>query len=173
MEHLPTKTLVIGLVLNEQPRFDDKGILLNDDAAVLMRWKKERFKPYEETGYLPGAELTEDKTPNECIEDAVFALAGIRVTALKEIARDTEIKADHDGVTKLFNYIDILCTYVSGEIQQPAADSELRAVGWAKVKNMDRYNANPPSRVLFEKAFGKTNPRSEYLANRQTSYMHV
>jgi hypothetical protein len=131
---MQTKVLIVGVVKN--------------DDAILMRKKPDGSPPYKETWYIFGAEATPDVDPDQAIIDEVRSKSGIIVTVTNKISWDTEVKADLDGVTKFFVYLDVECKYVSGDI---VVGEGIEKIEWVKQQELYRYDIVPPSRVLFEK----------------------
>lgn len=131
---MQTKVLIIGVV--------KKG------NAILMRKKPDGSPPYKETWYLFGAEISADQTPDQAITDTVLAQAGIHIAVTQKFSWDTEVKADLDGVTKFFVYLDVVCEYVDGEL---APADGIEKLEWVDSTDLPRYDIVPPSRILFQK----------------------
>lgn len=123
------------------------GVITNGNK-VLMRKKSDGSLPYKETWYLFGGELTSSVSPKEAIQKQIEKQAGIKINLIKPLACDTEIKKDHDGIKKLFVYLDYLCEYVSG-VLKPSADIE--RLEWVEINNLKDYDIVPPTKVLFKK----------------------
>jgi ADP-ribose pyrophosphatase YjhB (NUDIX family) len=131
---MDTKVLVIGVVKKEN--------------AVLLRKKPDGSPPYTQTWYLFGGELTADITPEQAIQTALKQQAGINIRLVESFSWDTEVKADHDGQTKLFVYLDAVCEYVSGEL---VAGSGIERLEWVDIDRLHEYDHVPPSQTVFRK----------------------
>jgi len=131
---METKTLIIAMVQNGN--------------KVLLRKKPDGSPPYKETWYLFGGELVAGSKPEKILQNALKTQAGINIKLVKELGWDTEVKKDHDGVEKLFVYLDALCEYVDGELS-PAP--EIDKLEWVEIDNLKDYDLVPPSKKLFSK----------------------
>lgn len=132
---MQTKVLVVAIVENE-------------NGDVLMRKKPNGSPPYSETWYIFGAELAPGQPLDETLRAHIAKQAGIETHMAKEVSWDTEVKADLDGITKQFVYLDVLCTYASGELQISEGIEKLE---WVPKEKLAGYDIVPPSRVLFQK----------------------
>lgn len=131
---METKVLIVGVVIK--------------DGAVLMRKKPDGSPPYKETWYIFGAVATPDIAPDQAIKDEVRHKAGIAVVVTSKISWDTEVKKDLDGIEKFFVYLDVQCTYESGELKK---SEDIEKLEWVKIEELKNYDIVPPSRILFEK----------------------
>ncbi len=131
---MQTKILIIAIV--------------QKDDQILLRKKPDGSPPYKETWYLFGGELVAGSTPEEILQDTLKIQTGINIKLVKELGWDTEVKRDHDGVEKIFVYLDTLCEYVSGDLVPAQGIEKLE---WVDVGNLESYNLVPPSRKLFIK----------------------
>jgi ADP-ribose pyrophosphatase YjhB (NUDIX family) len=131
---MQTKVLIIAVVR--------KG------NTILMRKKPDGSPPYKETWYLFGGEVSTDKTPDQVIVDTVKSQANIDIAVSQKFSWDTEVKHDLDGIEKYFVYLDVVCDYVSGELQAAAGIERLE---WVDIKDLPKYDIVPPSLVLFKK----------------------
>ena len=128
------KVLIVGVV--------------EKDGAILMRKKPAGSPPYDETWYIFGAEATADQKPDEAIINQVAQQAGVTVSVKNKVSWDTEVKKDLDGVEKFFVYLDVLCEYISGDLQ---LSSGIEKLEWVQKSNLGQYDIVPPSRILFQK----------------------
>lgn len=131
---METKTLIIAIVQNGN--------------KVLLRKKPDGSPPYKETWYLFGGELVAGSSPEKILQETLKKQAGINIKLVKEFGWDTEVKKDHDGVEKMFVYLDTLCEYVGGDLS-PAP--EIEKLEWVDTDKLKDYDLVPPSRKLFEK----------------------
>ena len=131
---METKILIIAIV--------QKG------NQVLLRKKPDGSPPYKETWYLFGGELLAGSNPEEILQETLKKQADINIKLVKELGWDTEIKNDHDGIEKMFVYLDTLCEYVDGELS-PAP--EIEKLEWVEIDKLKDYDLVPPSIKLFSK----------------------
>jgi hypothetical protein len=61
---------------------------------------------------------------------------------------DEEVKMDHDGETKLFIYLDALCSITLGSVTPVNKEEQLE---WVELSNLSNYPLNPPSVVVLKK----------------------
>jgi hypothetical protein len=132
---MQTKVLIVAVVENEA-------------GEILMRKKPAGSPPYPETWYIFGAELVPGDPLNETLRAHITKQAGIETQVTKELSWDTEVKADLDGATKQFVYLDVQCDYVSGELQLSDGIEKLE---WVPKDRLTEYDIVPPSKVLFKK----------------------
>jgi hypothetical protein len=132
---MQTKVLIIAIVEN------DKG-------EILMRKKPDGSPPYTETWYIFGAELVAGQPLDETLRAHILKQAGIETKIARELSWDTEVKADLDGVTKQFVYLDVQCAYVSGELTITEGIEKLE---WVPKDKLAQYDVVPPSKILFKK----------------------
>lgn len=134
-QDFPTKELIIAVV--------------EKNDAILMRKKPDGSPPYKETWYIFGCEPKPDQNNEDVIKDYLKSELGIDVEVENKIIDpDTEIKADHDGVTKTFIYRNLLCKYLSGEPKVPVGAEK---VAWIPKAELSDYDLVPPSRKLLRK----------------------
>lgn len=131
---MDTKVLVVGVVIK--------------DNKVLLRKKPDGSPPYTQSWYLFGGELTPEVSPEEAIQLIVKQQAGVDICLTEEFSWDTEVKADHDGNTKLFIYLDAVCEYIGGELK---TGDGIERLEWAEVNQLDTYDHVPPSIKVFKK----------------------
>ncbi|MBW4061393.1 NUDIX domain-containing protein [Candidatus Saccharibacteria bacterium] len=131
---MKTKVLVIAVI--------------KKDSTVLMRKKPAGSPPYTETWYLFGGELTPGIAPEKAAQDIVRQQAGIEIRMTEQSSWDTEVKADLDGETKQFVYLDAIFEYVSGDLVIAPGIEKLE---WAPIDNLSEYDLVPPSVELFKK----------------------
>lgn len=134
MEKLLQKTLIMGIIKN--------------DDSILMRKKFLGAKPYKETWYSFGCELSGGNSPKDLFIDYIHDYLGINISFSRYLSWDTEIKEDHDGVIKRFVYLDLEMNYVSGEIKIPGG---LEEIGWISKENLKDIDIVPPSVEMFKK----------------------
>ncbi len=122
--------------------------VIENEGKILMRKKPEGSKPYDETWYIFGVELSEGADPTESLVNYLKDEIGISVSIEKTIGWGSEIKEDHDGIVKQYVYLDTLCRYLSGEAKIPA---NCEKVEWVEKGNLSNYDIVPPSVELFKR----------------------
>ncbi|HSX30687.1 MAG TPA: NUDIX domain-containing protein [Candidatus Saccharimonadales bacterium] len=132
---METKVLIIAVVENGKDE-------------VLLRKKPDGSLPYKETWYLFGATLVPGEAPADALRAHLLKQTGVKARMVEALGWDTEVKADLDGITKQFVYLDMRCSYISGALQ-PAPDIE--RLEWVPRAKLTEYDLVPPSRVLFKK----------------------
>lgn len=133
-DNLPRKDLIIAVI--------------EKDNSILMRKKPEGSFPYKETWYLFGCEQIPTQDNPTTIKNYLKSTIGIDVEVdNKLIPFGTEIKEDHDGITKIFTYVNIRCVYLGGE---PKIPNGAERVEWVKKDELKNYDLVPPSRKLLE-----------------------
>ena len=130
-----TKVLIVAIVENEQ-------------GDVLMRKKPDGSPPYTETWYIFGAELQPGEDIAETLRVHIKNQVGIEAELVDRLGWDDEVKADLDGVTKQFIYLDVCSRHVSGEITLTPGIEKLE---WVPKNKLHEYDLVPPSRKLFTK----------------------
>jgi len=131
---LPRKELIIAVV--------------EKDDAILMRKKPDGSPPYKETWYMFGCEPVSGKDNKQVIKDYLKSELGIDVEIEdRVIDADTEVKADHDGITKTFIYRNLLCKYLGSEPRVPKGAEK---VEWILKNELSDYDLVPPSRKLLK-----------------------
>ncbi|MES3031504.1 MAG: hypothetical protein V4697_03805 [Patescibacteria group bacterium] len=120
--------------------------VVKDGDKVLLRKKPAGSLPYAETWYLFGVEVQEDEQAS--IKNYLKNIVGIEVEVGEIVGQDKEIKADHDGVVKEFEYIDIVCSYKGGE---PKLIPGAEKMEWVQKDKLKEYDLVPPSVKLFKK----------------------
>ncbi len=134
MTDIQTKNLIIAVV--------DKG------DALLMRKKPIGSAPYEETWYLFGCERISGQEDSMTMKDYLKKEIGIEVEVdLKSIPSAEETKPDHDGITKHFTYINLLCHYKSGVPLLPKGTEKIE---WLPKDKLADYDLVPPSVKLLK-----------------------
>lgn len=131
---MQTKILIIAVI-----RRGDK---------ILLRKKPDGSPPYKETWYIFGAELVPGEKLETSLQKHLRQQTGIEVRVSEQTSWDTEIKADIDGITKQFVYLDVLCDYVSGEL---VPGQGIEKLDWVPLDTLHTYDNVPPSRILFAK----------------------
>ena len=116
--------------------------------TVLMRKKPDGSPPYPQTWYLFGAEATPDLSPDEALKTHVKRQTGIDITIGEKFSWDSEVKADLDGVTKFFVYLDVVCEYTGGE---PTITPGIEKLEWVEIDRLKEYDLVPPSVEVFRK----------------------
>lgn len=130
---MPVKILHIGVVEHA--------------GNILMRKKPDGSEPYTETWYIFGGTVDGDNV-DQSLVDIVRDQTGVDIHISERLGWDTEIKQDHDGVEKLFIYLDSRCDYVGGEI---VVGDGLETVAWVPIDRLSEYDIVPPSQILFRK----------------------
>ncbi|MFZ1812636.1 MAG: NUDIX domain-containing protein [Candidatus Saccharimonadales bacterium] len=124
------------------------AIVENANGDVLMRKKPDGSPPYNETWYIFGAELRPGMDIVETLRTHIKNQTGIETELVDRLGWDDEVKADLDGVTKQFIYLDVRSQYVSGELQLTEGIEKLE---WVPKNRLAEYDLVPPSRKLFAK----------------------
>jgi hypothetical protein len=124
------------------------AIVENKKGEILMRKKPDGSLPYKETWYIFGAELVPGQPPDETLRTHILKQTGIATEMVAELDWDMEVKADLDGVTKQFVYLDVRCRYVSGELQLTPGIEKLE---WIPKEKLAEHDIVPPSKILFRK----------------------
>lgn len=132
---MQTKVLIVAIVENE-------------NGDVLMRKKPDGSLPYVETWYIFGAELRPDEDIAETLRVHIKNQTGIETELVDRLGWDDEVKADLDGVTKQFIYLDVISRYVSGEL---VLTDGIEKLEWVPKSRLAEYDLVPPSRKLFTK----------------------
>ncbi|MDB5176999.1 MAG: hypothetical protein JWN75_667 [Candidatus Saccharibacteria bacterium] len=124
------------------------AVIENQNKEVLLRKKPDGSAPYKETWYMFGADLV----PGQDIEQGLVAhvqkQTGITIRITDQIGWDIEVKHDLDGIEKQFVYLDVICEYVSGELQLSEGIEKLE---WVPKDKLVEYDNVPPSIKLFKK----------------------
>jgi ADP-ribose pyrophosphatase YjhB (NUDIX family) len=131
---MKTKVLVIALI--------------KKDDAVLLRKKPDGSLPYKQTWYMFGGELDPAKTPEQAAQEIVKLQTGVDIRMVEQLSWDTEVKADLDGETKQFVYLDAIFDYVSGEL---APGQGIEKLEWVPTGKLAEYDIVPPSVKLLKK----------------------
>jgi hypothetical protein len=128
-----TKELIIAVV--------DNG------NELLMRKKPAGSFPYTEMWYLFGCEHVPRQNDERTMKEYLNKEIGIEVDVdSRSIPSAQETKPDHDGVTKLFTYTNLLCHYVSGIPQIPKGAEKIE---WLLIEKLAEYDLVPPSVKLL------------------------
>lgn len=126
------------------------AVIRNDKGEILMRKKPAGSPPYSETWYLFGAELVAGENIEITLQNHLKAQTGINVSVEQKVGWDTEVKADVDGLTKHFVYLDVLCHELGGTLTLTPGIERLE---WIAPEHFKDYDIVPPSVKLF-KALG-------------------
>jgi len=133
-QHLQTKELIIAVVDN--------------DDAILMRKKPLGSLPYTETWYLFGCERIQSQDDIKTMKEYLKSVVGIDVDIeTGSISSERETKQDHDGVTKIFAYTNLLCHYLGGA---PRVPSGALKIEWIPKDKLAEYDLVPPSVKLLK-----------------------
>lgn len=124
------------------------AIIENDQGDILLRKKPDGSPPYEQTWYIFGVELKAGEPLADTLEAHIREQVGIETSIVKEVGWDIEVKADLDGVTKQFVYLDVLCKYDGGEL---ALTEGIERLEWVAKDHLAEYDNVPPSVELFKK----------------------
>jgi hypothetical protein len=134
MNHFSQKELIIAVV--------------EKDGSILMRKKPAGSPPYQETWYSFGCERIPNQDDPKTLKNYLKTEIGIDVEVdNKQIPFGNEIKKGHDGVTKLFIYINLLCRYLDGA---PIVPKGAEKVEWIPKEKLGKYDLVPPSVKLFK-----------------------
>lgn len=122
--------------------------VIEKDGSILMRKKPAGSPPYKETWYLFGCEPIADQEDSITLKNYLKKELGIDVEVCnRSIPSDSEIKNDHDGILKEFTYVNLLCTYVSG---QPRVPTGAEQIEWIPEATFSHYDLVPPSVKLLK-----------------------
>lgn len=124
------------------------AIIENQNGEVLLRKKPDGSPPYKETWYMFGAELLPGQDIEQTLVAHIEKQTGVVVSVKDQIGWDTEVKHDLDDIEKQFVYLDIICEYVSGELQLSEGIEKLE---WVPRDRLTEYDNVPPSVKLFKK----------------------
>ena len=126
---MKTKILIIAVVVK--------------DDSILMRKKPDGSLPYKETWYLFGAELESGKTIEDSIKDELLNKTGVKIELDKQLSWDTEVKKDLDGEVKQFVYLDVLCSFVFGDLK----------IGDEAIEKLEELNEEEMEKTLDKDKF--------------------
>lgn len=124
------------------------GIIQKDDST-LLRKKFPGSLPYKETWYSFGCDFQPDEDPRETYRSYLLEHVGIEVEVTRALSWNTEVKEDHDGETKRFVYLELECSYVSGDPRVPEGHESVRFVPQGELSSLDLV---PPSVDMFRRA---------------------
>lgn len=131
---MPQKELIIAVV--------------EKDSALLMRKKPAGSPPYVETWYSLGCDRIPGQDDPTTIKNYLKSEVGIDVEVdPKSIPFGTEIKEDHDGITKNFIYVNLLCHYLGGTPKIPKGAEKIE---WLPKNSLGSFDIVPPSINLFK-----------------------
>lgn len=131
---LPQKELIIAVI--------------EKNGSVLMRKKPAGSHPYKETWYSFGCERISAQDDPTTLKNYLKAELEIDVEVdNKRIPFGTEMKEDHDGITKNFIYVNLLCRYLGGTPKIPKGAEK---VEWIPKEKLGEYDMIPPSVKLFK-----------------------
>ncbi len=123
--------------------------IIEKDNSVLMRKKPTGSPPYNETWYLFGCEPVHSQDNLATIKNYIKHELDIDVEPINEsLPPDFETKPDHDGIEKLFIYLYLRCTYISGT---PKIPEGIEKVEWIPKDNLGDYDLVPPSVKILKK----------------------
>lgn len=124
------------------------AIIRNDKGEILLRKKPDGSPPYKETWYIFGAELVAGQPIEATLQAHIRQQTGLEISVEQRIGWNTEVKADLDGVTKQFVYLDVICHDLGGTLT-PAPGIE--RLEWVATERLHEYDNVPPSVILFKK----------------------
>jgi ADP-ribose pyrophosphatase YjhB (NUDIX family) len=122
--------------------------IITDGDRILLRKVDPAKNPYQEPWALFGGRIDGDGTVDELINVELSERWDMKVSIDEKLWWDQEVKTDHDGETKLFIYLDALCSVTSGSVTPTNQNEQLE---WVDVANLGDYSINPPSVVVLKK----------------------
>jgi hypothetical protein len=122
--------------------------IIKDGNNILLRRVDPAKNPYSEPWALFGGRIDGEGTVNELLNLELNERWDMNVSIDEKLWWDEEVKADHDGETKRFIYLDALCNIASGSVT-PANNNE--QLEWVEISNLSNYPLNPPSVAVLKK----------------------
>ena len=124
------------------------AVIENKNGEILLRKKPDGSPPYKETWYVFGADLVPGSDIEQTLNKHVQEQTGITIRITNQVGWDTEVKHDLDSIEKQFVYLDVVCEYVTGELQLSDGIEKLE---WVPKARLAEYDNVPPSVKLFKK----------------------
>ena len=126
------------------------AIIKNGDSILLRKMNPER-NPYREPWAIFGGRIEGDDSVQDALNRELLARWGFKVRIEERLWWDEEIKTDHDGETKRFIYLDVICAVDEGT-PSPGHGEELK---WVTAEQLSNYAINPPTKVVLDRLFSK------------------
>jgi len=122
--------------------------IIKDGNKILLRKVDPAKNPYTEPYALFGGRIDGEGKVDELINVDLKKRWDMSVSIDEKLWWDEEIKTDHDGETKLFIYLDALCSITSGSVTPVNQNEQLK---WVELSDLSSYSLNPPSAVVLKK----------------------
>ncbi len=122
--------------------------IIKDGDKILLRKVDPAKNPYNEPWALFGGRIDGEGTVNELLNIELSERWDMNVSVDEKLWWDEEVKADHDGESKRFIYLDALCSVVSGSVTPVNKNEQLE---WVELSDLGNYELNPPSVVVLNK----------------------
>lgn len=122
--------------------------IVKNDNKLLLRQTDPAHNPYSEPWALFGGRLEGEGDVTTLLNKELKERWNFQVEITERLWWDEDIKADHDGETKRFIYIDAICTITSGE---PHPKNMNENIEWVNVDELKNYQLNPPTRTVLQK----------------------
>lgn len=122
--------------------------IIKDGDKILLRKVDPAKNPYNEPWALFGGRIDGEGTVNELLNIELSERWDMNVSIDEKLWWDEEVKADHDGESKRFIYLDALCSVVSGSVTPVNKNEQLE---WVEVSNLVNYELNSPSVIVLKK----------------------
>lgn len=122
--------------------------IVKDGSKILLRKVDPGKNPYNEPWALFGGRIDGEGTVNELLNIELSERWDMKVLVDEKLWWDEEVKADHDGESKRFIYLDVLCSIVSGSVTPINQNEQLE---WVELSDLGNHELNPPSVVVLKK----------------------
>jgi ADP-ribose pyrophosphatase YjhB (NUDIX family) len=122
--------------------------IIKNDNKILLRKVDPAKNPYKEPWALFGGRIDGEGKVDELINVELNERWDMNVSIDEKLWWDEEVKIDHDGETKLFVYLDALCSITSGSVTPVNPNEQLE---WVDLSDLMNYSINPPSVVVLKK----------------------
>jgi len=122
--------------------------IIKNGNKILLRKVDPAKNPYTEPYALFGGRIDGEGKVDELINVELKERWDMSVSIDEKLWWDEEIKTDHDGETKLFIYLDALCSITSGSVTPVNQNEQLK---WVELSDLSSYSINPPSVVVLKK----------------------
>lgn len=122
--------------------------IIKDNDKILLRRTDPARNPYPEPWALFGGRLEGEGDVTTLLNKELKDRWNFEVSITENLWWDDDVKADHDGETKRFIYLDCLCAIASGEPQPKNNSEELK---WVAIDELDNYELNPPTQKVLSR----------------------
>jgi ADP-ribose pyrophosphatase YjhB (NUDIX family) len=116
---------------------------------LLLRKVDPARNPYKEPWALFGGRLDGEGEIETLLNQELTARWRMSVSIIERLWWDEDKKADHDGITKRFVYLDVLCELTPTSNPHPANPHE--ELAWVELGDLTSYELNPPTLILLKK----------------------